>query len=385
MGLRRGLAAVHRWTTLLCGALFVIVTLSGALTVFQYEVDAIAHPDLYRATPGDVGFERAAQATHAASGTRSIRLLLAPSAHRAQGVYRASLRGLPAVQVHVDPGTGAVLGTRVASDDSWIRWIHLLHVNLALSDSALGLAVVGVIGLVLLVSLGTGAIVWWPGARRWTSGFRVRAGRGSTLLLWDIHRVLGIVAVPALITIVAAGVGLAFDEPTNRVMHAAVRQEPYVEPDWPALEAQALRAAQTPEAPWTLDRVVEEAGRVAGGEAVSIAFPSSRERAVLVSLRRPGDPLPEGSSKVLIDRANGIVLGSVLPEQLSATTNLARSWRFALHAGSFGGVGVKALYVAAGIVPSVSFATGLVTWSRKLAARRAQAAGRATLRNAERP
>lgn len=113
----------------------------------------------------------------------------------------------------VDPGTGTVTDVDPSSP-----WILRLLVNIhdcglsyegyqawlatplpAFNDHiTVGGLVLGVLGVLLLLLVVSEIIIWWPGIRGWITGFVVRRGRGPYVGDLDLHRRVGIVAVPFL-------------------------------------------------------------------------------------------------------------------------------------------------------------------------------------------
>src|SRR4051794_22819795 len=160
---RAVLRKLHLWLALPLGGLFVLTAGSGALLVFGPEIDRALHPRLFRATPGpDVGLDRVAAAVARAFAGRAITRIDLPALRRAGGVYVVQLAGEPRLDVHVDPGTGSVLGTR-HEGASPVEWIRTLHTELAAGPA--GSTLVGLGGLGLLVVIATGAVLWWTGRR----------------------------------------------------------------------------------------------------------------------------------------------------------------------------------------------------------------------------
>lgn len=62
----------------------------------------------------------------------------------------------------------------------------------------IGYFVLGSIGVFLVFMVISGVVIWWPGLRCWKSGFQVRRRRGGYVRDLDLHKVVGIVAVPFL-------------------------------------------------------------------------------------------------------------------------------------------------------------------------------------------
>lgn len=65
-----------------------------------------------------------------------------------------------------------------------------------LTDITWGGLVLGLLGLLMILLGITGIVTWWPGRKRLAHGFRVRAGKGRFARDYDLHNVIGIVAVP---------------------------------------------------------------------------------------------------------------------------------------------------------------------------------------------
>src|SRR3954471_2859115 len=113
MSFRQALIRAHRWLTLGLGGLFLLTATTGSLLVFGTEVDRALNPRLYRVTPGpEVGLDRAWAAAQRAFPGRNLARISTPALPAAGGVYQIRLAGEPVTDVHVDPGTGAVLGAR---------------------------------------------------------------------------------------------------------------------------------------------------------------------------------------------------------------------------------------------------------------------------------
>jgi uncharacterized iron-regulated membrane protein len=59
-----------------------------------------------------------------------------------------------------------------------------------------GLLILAVLGLLMVLLAITGIVVWWPGVKKFSHGFRVRLGKGRFARDYDLHNVIGIVSVP---------------------------------------------------------------------------------------------------------------------------------------------------------------------------------------------
>jgi uncharacterized iron-regulated membrane protein len=59
--------------------------------------------------------------------------------------------------------------------------------------------VVGSVGVFLIFLVISGIWIWWPGLRRFASGFVGAPWRGGYVRDLDLHKLVGIVAVPFLL------------------------------------------------------------------------------------------------------------------------------------------------------------------------------------------
>lgn len=69
-----------------------------------------------------------------------------------------------------------------------VEWLTLLHDELLLERR--GATLNGIGGLVLLLMLFTGVVLWWQGRRRWHEGLQLRRDSPRPLL-WQLHSCIG--------------------------------------------------------------------------------------------------------------------------------------------------------------------------------------------------
>lgn len=56
--------------------------------------------------------------------------------------------------------------------------------------------ILGSLGVLLIFLCLSGAVIWWPTIRRFTTGFQLRRGRGAYVRDLDLHKLVGIIAIP---------------------------------------------------------------------------------------------------------------------------------------------------------------------------------------------
>jgi len=365
--LRTAILKIHLWLSLALGLLFVVICVSGSLIVFGHEIDKALNPALYRATPGDVGFDRAHETLRGMYPGKPVSLF-SPGSVVGQGVYVAWFYG-EGVQVFVDPGTGAVLGSRGESE-SLVQWMTTLHVDLFAGEY--GFTVVGVGGILLLVVTLTGCYLWYPFVRNLALGFKVRRGRGAFLFNYDLHKVFGILSSPPLVLIALTGVLFVFYNFASHAVYGLFLQKAPAQlyPD-----SRSLKSRPGAGGPHALAEYVRTAERelIPGASVTYIDPPLGPEDTVKMCLKLPESPHSWGRSFVFLDQYSREPVWMRSERQMSRADSLRLNWILPLHDGSYGGVPVRALYVLVGFVPLLLSVTGLVIWQQHRRAARVNA------------
>lgn len=211
---RRAMVVTHRWLSLVLGLFLVIETTSGAILLYRAEYFRSTHGDLYQ---------------HSASAnpvTPQQAVDIVTKAHpEFKAAWVSNDGGILAVGdpayaniYAVDPGTGHIngaadinggvmgflanihdCGLTCQDDPGYVSWLAKPVPTLGqawLATVTWGSAVLALLGLLMIFLAITGVITWWPGFRRMSRGFRVRTKKGRFARDYDLHNVIGIIAVP---------------------------------------------------------------------------------------------------------------------------------------------------------------------------------------------
>lgn len=108
----------------------------------------------------------------------------------------------PNESVYVDPVTGDVTGQVVRNNDI-MQTVRKLHGELLLGKNAS--MIIELVASWLVVLIITGIIVFWPTKQPLWHLVRVRFGKGSRLLMRDLHAVIGFWISALLLVIIAGG------------------------------------------------------------------------------------------------------------------------------------------------------------------------------------
>ena len=379
---RRWLFLIHLWLGLILGPVVGIVSLTGAIVVFRYELNRVTTPGTAYVTPQgqrlsiDALMERL-QAAHpddtfssagwgeAGPGTAWNVRTRSPEGHR--------------IHTYINQYTGEITG-RDDYHEKWMQWFYDLHAYLLAGDT--GEFLNGFVGLATLVLSVTGLVVWWPGVSHWLFGFRYAWGVGWKRQNYDLHKIVGFYSSLAVMVVAFSGMYYAFPSlyrwtaerltgttVTTGMPGAATRWD-----DRRVPVEQFLRAAEEAQ-PGTM--------------AVQIAFPQKAGEPVTVRTKeREGDWHRTGLNYVYLEPSDARIIRDIRFSDANLATQ-AILFMYPLHFGRFGGrwnavafYGVMVLYVVIGLSPFVLAVSGLLMyWNRSFVkkVRRARAGARLPL------
>ena len=204
---RKNWLAMHLWLGLSLGLLLSIYGVTGSILVFYEEIDEWLNSELLIVKPPEHSaayrplaaiFEAGRKvmptqakhtfATYPRNEQATFKLRYAVTA--ADGVREIWL-------VAVDPYTAQVTGKRLLerSDSlipqTFIDFIFKLHYALLIKSHDVSTVVVGLSGALLMISVLTGLIVWWPLTGRWRQALTVKRKASAERLHYDLHKTAG--------------------------------------------------------------------------------------------------------------------------------------------------------------------------------------------------
>lgn len=375
--LRERWRLAHLWLGWGLGALFALFGLSGSLLVVYPELDALLNPALiWRPEQGCIRqWEPVLQALQRAEpwrergwrielpeggcGTVTARYLRPPE--RAGAFFAPRLVSLRADTL--EPVARRYWG------DTAMTWLFDLHyTGLA---GATGRSVVGLLGLLLLASLASGLVLWWPrSAAQWRGAWRAKPGAGAARRTWDRHRLVGLYGAPLLLLLALTGALLALPDWVDPLVARLSAPLPL-----PTARS-TLPAATAPRpSPITLDRALAAAqARFPLAQARWVDTPDGPEGVYRVRLQQPGEPSRRfPKTWVLIDAYSAAVLAVRDPQQQGRGDALL-AWLHPLHNGEVAGWTGRALIALAGLALPYLWLTGLHRWLDRRRGRRAATA-----------
>ena len=345
--LRRVSAFAHLWLGLYAGAAVCLIALSGAIVTFRPQIaTALSPPARQGACNTPIDWTRAQQQVEAATGS-GVNRIYAPTGDDPRYHFR---KHTPTTDIYThviyDACAGAVLGTARLE---WLDWIVDLHHNLLAERT--GRQVVGAIGVVLLVSSLSGALLVLLARPTLRRLFTVNTGNASRAS-YDLHRVLGAVAVLLLtvqaVTGSAVSFGAAFRWMVGTV--ASVGTDP-----------RPGRATKDAGGTATLGAVLAAAETAIPGARVREIRMPGGYGTVQVRMWKTGDFRSLGNNVAFVDRGTARVLAVDRYDDRPGGSRFLQAMA-GLHYAEWGGLTYRVLYGLTGAVVAPLFVTGAIFW-----------------------
>jgi uncharacterized iron-regulated membrane protein len=356
--LRRALFQIHLWAGIALSLYVVVIALSGSILVFENELTGTTLPrGLSAFNPShtepipDV-MRQFAQACPGCTASLLVTPYPAVPAFQIQAID-ARHRQLNFV---ADPASGAVF----PQPRTWVDWMHDLHLYLLLG-SGHGEQVNGVGAAILLLLCVTGILLWWPGIRNWSRGFRISLRSHWRRINFDAHHAIGIWTLAIVTWWSISGVYFAWYRSLEMAVNAVFPVRAMLSPPMPPL-------APHPGAPASLAAIVDAAQQASPhGRLFGLYNPSLTAPTVLaeMDLRDPANFAHR--DLITIETSSARVL-TVWHYGSNMTFGDRILWSmFTLHFGTVWGLPIKILWSLLGLSLAILSVTGLIMyWNRYL-------------------
>jgi uncharacterized iron-regulated membrane protein len=369
---------VHLYLGLFAGAVFVLIGLTGSLLAFGSTLDAWLNPQLMTVTvPNEQSFlplndivAAGLKALPPDGKALDLEFPRHPGLNFQLWFERPSPKAndLERHQIFINPYTGLVTGQRLLIDferpwrDPLLDFILRFHYSLALGST--GMNAVGFIGLVLLFSVLTGLILWWPNPGKLRKALTIKRCASSERLNFDLHKTFGFYSAIILLFLILSGVYLIFPNYGRGLVSVF---SPVAEP-WPVYQSTVPKANKIPISLAEIKAITD--ARFPDGEYGWIVFPENESDVYLVGKREINEvnrKIPYRS--LWIDQYSGNILH--VRENRTATAGDAfEQWLYPLHSGEAFGLTGQSIILITGLVPSLLYVTGVIRWLQKWRARK---------------
>ena len=383
-------AKIHLWLSLPLGIVLTVVCLSGAVLVFEGEITRALHPELYRvAAPADARPLRPSQLADriGAQMPDSLHLVSLQLSARSDEPCMAAFRETGRKQLSVDPYTGNVNGwTESPAFFGTVRKLHrwLLDPPPSKGEKSIGNAIVGVSTLALVVILVSGLILWIPRSRKALRN-RLKVSCSDGRRFWhDCHVSLGFYATLLLLVMALTGLTWSFgwyrtaayalfggtpqttvaQESSARKIDSSSRQSRERNSERNAGREHGGTQAATEASPFDYAVWDEVLGQLTAHCTAykTIVLTQTEAQVARQSAMRRID-------RATFDPRSGRLAEIARYEDTSRQQRL-RSWFYAFHTGTWGGIWTKILYFLAALVGASLPLTGYWLWWRRCMSKR---------------
>jgi uncharacterized iron-regulated membrane protein len=359
----------HVWLGLIVGLFWGLQGLTGALLVFNRDVQGAAYSASSPQAPvGMLPLDSLFSKASLAAGSPVTKIETFGARPYFVLAYYEDRHAQTRTFV-VDGRSGRILDDR--STDELLPhgsgfWPWLLRFHEAMLGGDRGQYVVGTSGLLLLFSLAIGIWNGIPAGGRIRAAFRISRWRTTLQRFLGWHRMLGLLfGLPLLVTVLC-GIYLAFAPAIRPVL---AHRAGYVPAYQAHPQASAPRTLISAEQAWQAALRQYPKSRL-----VRAVLPSAKSPVYLFRLLKPGEWRRwAGTSWVAVNPQSGKIIASYDavngPLANRITDNL-----YTIHTGEAGGLVARLLVLFDGLLLPAFFVTGFVTWRRRSAARKTAAA-----------
>ncbi|MBL8628154.1 MAG: PepSY domain-containing protein [Rhodospirillaceae bacterium] len=363
---RKGWLTFHRWCGLILGLIIAIIGLSGALLVFEHELDTALNPDLLRVIPqGEAkSFDEIVQAA-ADKHPGFTPYYFQRRSDAPDESYKVVLRDTSKAekQVFVNPYTLDVLGER--SGLTAVALIRRIHGDLVLGEP-IGNNFVGVLSFVCVAFFIAGVVLWWPAKGGLKRAVTISGATETKRAMREWHNVMGI--WPAVFFIIASVTvpPLVWMGSTDGGPQPQQQQRPSGEkPSGPPREGPPREAAQpeAPSQPLSWQTAAEFAGKEAPGQYVGFILRQDGPRGIyMVRFWPEGTTGVEKQSNIILPLTGGRIIRAQRPTPFTLASIYKTEFAANIHSGAIAGLLGRIIMFAAGICFPVLFITGVVMW-----------------------
>ncbi|MGZ4960414.1 MAG: PepSY-associated TM helix domain-containing protein [Methylomonas sp.] len=353
---------VHLYLALSIGLLFALMGLTGSLSIYREELDELLNPQLVIDQPqaSTLSPDKILAAVRAAHPDRhGVWTLEMPrTKHGTITAWFEKPRETfdefyAPLMVAVNPYTGEVISSRFWGQ-TFTTWLLDLHTQLQLDG--IGRNLVAILGVLLMLSVGSGLYLWWPGWQRLRQALSIRSDNGLMRWLFDLHRMIGLCSAGLLLLLAFTGFHLAYPP----LLETLTASEGMGHGD----EGPNVRSTAIPnKRPTSLSEAILVArGPFPSSEVRRISTPLGETGTYRINLRQKHEinqhhPI----TMVWVDRWSGQIRDVRNPSQFTAGQSFT-TWLWPLHTGEAFGAAGRFIWFISGLMPLLLCITGLLHW-----------------------
>ncbi|MDE2666727.1 MAG: PepSY-associated TM helix domain-containing protein [Acidobacteriota bacterium] len=366
---------IHLWSGLTIGLWAIIIGVSGSVLVFKDEIESLVESKVFTVEPqpGRASLDAVVAKIGDRFPEHTVLGFGGLNEKKRSHLVRIGRRDtdrriVSRFYVHYNQYTGEILGS-YPHRSGFFGFFEKLHFYLFMGRT--GMKVNAFFGLALLTMCATGIVIWWPGAKRWREGIRVKWGAGRKRVNYDLHRATGFSVAVLLAVMAFTGFYFGFPfvvmEALTRVAGADAAE---VRKFFRGPKSQVVEGAPR----ISLDLLIRKSAKLflPGTELSRISVPARANGAFTLAGVRSGNPALRGRTGAYIDQYSGQVLASFDSREQSPGMRLALMLS-PIHFGLWGGMWSKGLWFLLGLAPGTLITTGFLMWWNRVAGKRYRA------------
>lgn len=349
MNWRRLLLQAHLYVGLTACAFLIVLSLTGAVLVFENELNRAVNPQLLKVRPSgpQLAWETVRRKVEEQEPAWRVQRIYLP-ANDDDSTYVRLISRLTGRtrEIYADQYSGRILGDKLRGNQ--LIWkIHELHINLASGLTGSRIVMGSSVGLLCLAC--SGIVLWWP-RKIFRFTLRLRPARVN----YDLHRTLGFWTSIIMLGFAITGINLHIQ--TGGTLF-----------DMMDAKASAIHLAGHGT---TADGMIEAAREaIPGARVMRISFWND-SRPVLVQMRFPEDHTPAGRTNVTLDSRTGAVLTAVSSRTAPLLYTALVEWNREIHTGTvFGWPSRIAASLCSLLLGVLAFSGSMIRVNKKLSTR----------------
>jgi uncharacterized iron-regulated membrane protein len=360
MNLRRVLLFLHLTGGLVAAVFLLLLGGSGALLVFENEIDHWLNARLTWVQPEGPRLSLSEMAgrvlqRHPGSKVTSFRLPTDERIALTIGLHPAG-PGKP-TDIRVNPYTGGELGS-MDTANTFTGKLHQFHTNLLLGKDGKFITAMGALFLFLLSV--SGLILWWP-RRLWRFGGPKPAGSAA----FQLHNVAGFHASVFMLIFAVTGTVIYWDDEVQQWINKAIHAKPAPPPGGimpphgaAPLDPDALLAAANKAVPGASTTSIQGLGGIGP---------------VRITMKYPEDRTPAGRTNLFLDPYTAETLSLQTSRSAPLGTRIAKLWNREIHTGDIFAWPTRILACIASATLPLLAITGPLIWLGRVRRNRHQA------------
>lgn len=352
--MRKLFVATHKWLSLPVGLIISITCLSGAILVFQDELQEWRSPDRYFVASvghAPLPLDSLIPMVNRQLTDNQVKDVRIPSDPRRN--YAMGLAEGTRITAYVDPYTAEVKDI-YSFRKSPFYIVMSLHRWMLDDTRTWGKYSVGISTLIFVFILISGLIIWFPKKFK-KSKFTIKWRKGTKRLLHDLHTVLGAYAFLLLFIGAVTGLMWSFDWYRNGVFRLFGAEIPEEKSQGGAGRGEK-KAVRPDLSVW---QVVAD----------NLAFENPNNEYIRIqdgsaAVHLKNAPNSRATDKYDFDKATGEITDITYFREQEKSSRVM-SWAYALHVGNYWGIWSKILTFIAGLIGATLPLTGYYMWWKK--------------------